>query len=80
MESYIVKKFKEFLKSVKTPSLEQIAKKHKVSVAEIEKEHAMGVSVEQEHTKNKKMASEIARDHLKELPDYYTRLKKVENK
>ena len=36
-----------------------------------------GMLVEQEHTKDKRMAMEIALDHLAEHPDYYSRLKKA---
>lgn len=61
---------------VKTPSLEQIAKKHKVSMEELKKAHEEGVKVEMEHTKDKETASEIARDHLNERPYYYKKLKK----
>jgi len=42
------------------------------------KELAMGIRVEMEHTKNARLAKEIAMDHLKEIPDYYTRLAKME--
>ena len=35
---------------------------------------AAGIHVEMEHTKNPKVAREIALDHLVEKPDYYTRL------
>lgn len=63
---------------VPTPSVEQIAKKHKVSVDSINKQLELGIPTEQEHTKDKKLADEIARDHLNELPDYYTRLSKME--
>lgn len=38
----------------------------------------IGVKIEQEHTTDKKIAEKIARDHLKEIPDYYTRLAKME--
>jgi Protein of unknown function (DUF5661) len=38
----------------------------------------MGVEVEVEHTNNKLIAEKIAKDHLAEIPDYYTRLKKME--
>jgi hypothetical protein len=38
----------------------------------------MGVSVEMEHTTSKEMAERIALDHLAEVKDYYTRLKKME--
>ena len=43
------------------------------------KELATGVKVEQEHTKDKATALEIAMDHLAEIPDYYTRLLKMED-
>jgi hypothetical protein len=38
----------------------------------------MGINVETEHTDNPLIAKLIAKDHLSELPDYYTRLKKME--
>lgn len=38
----------------------------------------MGIEVEKEHTDDPEEAKEIAKDHLVELPDYYTRLKKME--
>lgn len=40
----------------------------------------MGIEVEQEHTDDKKLAKEIAMDHLTEFPTYYTELKKMEKK
>lgn len=43
------------------------------------KELAMGIKVEMEHTTNKKISKRIALDHLAEIPDYYTRLKKMES-
>lgn len=39
---------------------------------------SMGAKVEMEHTNNPAMAKEISRDHLEEVPDYYTRLAKME--
>lgn len=42
-------------------------------------ELAMGKKVEQEHTSDPQLAEEIARDHLEEIPDYYTRLKRMED-
>lgn len=39
---------------------------------------AMGIKVEREHTKDPDLAREIAMDHLKENPRYYTYLKKME--
>ena len=39
-----------------------------------------GVRVEHEHTSNPALAKEIAKDHLSEIDDYYTRLKSMETK
>lgn len=39
-----------------------------------------GEKVEEEHTKDKKVAKEIASDHLTEDPKYYEKLKKMEKK
>lgn len=38
----------------------------------------MGIEVEQEHTDDVQEAGKIAMDHLREFPDYYTRLTKME--
>jgi hypothetical protein len=68
-------------------SLEDIAQKHhkdgsKFSVNSLikmlEAEMVKGIRVEMEHTKNIKIAMEIAKDHLYEDPKYYTKLKKIE--
>ena len=53
-------------------SIEDIAKKHGVEVSMVQKELKMGIEVELEHTNDKKLAEEIASDHLVEFPDYYT--------
>lgn len=37
-----------------------------------------GIKVEMEHTTDKAIAEKIARDHLAEIPDYYTRLAAME--
>jgi len=48
------------------------------------KQMAEGLKIEVEHTKDKDLAKEIAKDHLTELPNYYindkgeSRLKKME--
>lgn len=52
-----------------------LAKKHDVSVKDIEKEIEVGTKIEMEHTDSKKMAREIAMDHIAEFPDYYTNKK-----
>lgn len=70
----------ESLKSVKTLTPEEIAKKHNVDVSAINSQLKKGIAVEKEHTTSEKVAREIALDHLAELPDYYDRLKKVEEK
>lgn len=44
------------------------------------KQLAQGIKVEMEHTKNKALAKEIAKDHLAEIPDYYTKLIEMEKK
>jgi hypothetical protein len=66
----------EQIKPFKT--VEQIAKKHRLEVSFIEKQLKMGEKIEHEHTKNHELAREIALQHLDEIPDYYTRLKKME--
>ena len=37
-----------------------------------------GIKLEREHTDIKAIAKTIAKDHLDEIPDYYTRLIKME--
>jgi|694.fasta_scaffold00236_21 hypothetical protein len=64
------------VKSHKT--VEQIAKKHRLEVSFIKKQLEMGIPIEHEHTKDKDLATDIALQHLDEIPDYYTRLKKME--
>lgn len=63
-----------------TLTVDAIAKKHNVPVADIEAQLAKGIKIEQEHTSDKKAAREIALDHLAELPDYYDRLAKMESR
>ena len=59
-------------------SKKDIADKFNVTLSKVEKELRMGVKIEKEHTGSATMAKEIAMDHLVEIPDYYTRLKKME--
>jgi hypothetical protein len=59
-------------------SVEQIARKHRMDVSDIQKQLDMGVPIEHEHTRDKTLATDIALQHLDEIPDYYTRLKKME--
>lgn len=67
----------EEIKSHKT--VEQIAKKHGLDVSYIKSQLDMGEPIEHEHTKDHKLATIIALQHLDEYPDYYTRLKKMES-
>jgi len=64
------------LKTHKT--VEQIAKKHRLDVSFIQKQLDIGEPIEHEHTKDHELAMDIALQHLDEIPDYYTRLKKME--
>jgi hypothetical protein len=66
------------VKAYKSP--EEIAKKHGVSLEIIKKQLEMGIKVEGEHTSNKTSARITALQHLDEVPDYYSKLKKVESK
>ncbi len=63
----------------RTPKIAEIAKKHNVDIHYIEKQLQKGIQIEIEHTGDQGLASEIVRDHLNELPDYYTRLEKMED-
>ena len=65
-ESYLMEK-----------SLEVLAKKHDVSVEQLQKQLDIGIQVEKEHTDDEDKARTIALDHLDEKPDYYTKLKKA---
>lgn len=60
-------------------SLNDLAKKHGIGVDEIKSQIAKGVKVEMEHTDDKKVAFEIAKDHIFEDPKYYDKLKTIEN-
>lgn len=46
---------------------------------DLEKQLNMGIKVEMEHTDYPEVAKRIAMDHLVEIPDYYTRLKRMED-
>jgi hypothetical protein len=59
-------------------SINEIAKKHNVSIDDILEQLAIGVKIEKEHTDDIYTAIEIAKDHLFEFPTYYTELDKME--
>lgn len=60
-------------------SPEELAKKHGVSLKEIQRQVEIGTKVEFEHTSDKGKARITALQHLDELPNYYTKLKKMES-
>ena len=56
------------------PTAEEIAKKHNVSVEEVEKQIKKGTDVEKEHTEDTDTAKQIAHAHVDEALDYYEKL------
>jgi hypothetical protein len=58
--------------------LTDVANHHKVDIDELMKEFELGIKTEMEHTSDKKVAEEIALDHLFEDPKYYTKLTAME--
>jgi uncharacterized protein YcfJ len=56
----------------------KLAKKHRVPLKTIKRQLKIGTKVEHEHTTDDATARKIAAAHVGEKPDYYTRLKKVE--
>jgi hypothetical protein len=60
-------------------TVEDIAYKHRLSPSFVKNQLVMGIKIEHEHTKDKDLATYIALQHLDEIPDYYTRLKKMES-
>ena len=61
-------------------SIKDIAKKHDISLKKLKSQLNKGVGVEMEHTTSKKVAKEIAMDHIFEDPNYYDKLEKIEGK
>ena len=59
--------------------LNEVGKHNHVPDEEFDpKELEMGIKIEMEHTDDPEVARSIAKDHLKEIKNYYTRLKKME--
>jgi len=63
-----------------TPSPEQLAKKWKVPIEIVKNQIIRGIEVELEHTFDRKIAAEIARDHINEYLYYYRDLANMEKK
>lgn len=53
-------------------SLEDIANKHGVPIEQIKAEFKLGLKDEMEHTSDKEIATEIAKDHLYTNPKFYS--------
>lgn len=67
-------------KKLDQPTLtpEQLVSLHGVSKMHILQQLDMGIKIEKEHTTDRETAREIALDHLREDPNYYTKLQKAE--
>lgn len=61
-------------------SFQDIADHHNISLEQLQSEFNKGIVVEKEHTSDFEIATQIAKDHLWEDKDYYTKLEKVEGK
>jgi hypothetical protein len=74
------KTFEEFFKGgvANGMTAQDLADKHNLDLATIEKSLAQGQKVELEHTDDKAKAYEIAKDHIFEDPKYYDKLAKIE--
>ena len=59
------------------PSIESIAKEHKVDIDFVKEQFEIGSKEELEHTPDMELAHAIALHHLNENPDYYIVLKKA---
>lgn len=53
-------------------SVKDIVKYHNEDPKKIKREIEIGTKIEMEHTNSKKIAKELAIDHIKEIPNYYT--------
>ena len=60
-------------------SVADIAKDTDADTSQIKEQLNEGRQVEREHTKNDSAATEVAKDHLEENPQYYDDLEKMEN-
>lgn len=65
---------------VPTESIQELAKQWNVEESIVADQVRKGIKVEHEHTLDDSLASEIARDHLKEDLYYYDKLAEMEGK
>lgn len=62
-----------------TPTIAELVKMHSVPAKQILKQLEMGIKAEYEHTSDFEVAKEIALDHIAEDPNYYDKLKFIED-
>lgn len=62
-----------------TPTIAELVKMHSVPAKQILKQLEMGIEAEYEHTSDFEVAKEIALDHIAEDPNYYDKLKFIED-
>lgn len=63
-----------------SPTVKDVMSHHRIDQRTLNTQLSLGIQVEMEHTDDPREAREIALDHLMELPDYYSRLAKMEKK
>ena len=61
-----------------SPTVKDVMAHHGIDQQTLTAQLALGIQVEMEHTGDPREAREIALDHLMELPDYYSRLTRME--
>lgn len=59
-------------------SISDIAKHHNANLDDIKSQIEKGIKIEMEHTTDAQIAREIAKDHIWEDPEYYTKLADIE--
>ena len=80
MESEEINKNKLVGGKADNSTIEDIAKKFRVTVKYLKQQLKKGMKIESEHTNDKEKQKEIAEDHLSEFPNYYEELEGVEAK
>lgn len=76
---YATKAIDVFYKLAEKCLEDGLADKMNVKPSDVKKkELSMGIEVEKEHTPNMDQRKQISLDHLSEIPNYYTRLDKLE--
>ena len=61
-----------------SPTVKDVIAHHGITADQLVPQLELGIQTELEHTNDPREAREIALDHLMELPDYYSRLTRME--